>query len=68
MDHTDQAVLGQVQVDGKPNEINAFKPLLEELDLTGTVVTADAMHTQREHATWLVTVKNSAYICVVKPS
>jgi len=29
-------------------------------------VTSDAMHTQREHADYLVTVKNAAYICVVK--
>jgi hypothetical protein len=36
------------------------------VDLTGTVVTSDAMHTQREHAAWLVTVKHAAYICVVK--
>jgi predicted transposase YbfD/YdcC len=66
MNHAGQAVLGQVQVEGKSNEINSFKPLLDGIDLTGTVVTADAMHTQREHATWLVTVKNAAYICVVK--
>jgi len=66
MTHTDQAVLGQVQVDGKSNEITAFQPLLDWLDLTGTVVTSDAMHTQREHATWLVNVKDAAYICVVK--
>jgi len=66
MDHTGQAVLGQVQVDGKSNEITAFVPLLDRIDLTGTVVTSDAMHTQREHAHWLVTVKNAAYICVVK--
>ncbi|MCK9921256.1 hypothetical protein MXD61_04960 [Frankia sp. AgPm24] len=28
--------------------------LLVTLDLTGTVVTADALHTQRDTATWLV--------------
>jgi len=65
-DHSSQAVLGQVQVDGKSNEITAFGPLLDRVDLTGTVVTSDAMHTQREHADYLVTVKNAAYICVVK--
>jgi predicted transposase YbfD/YdcC len=65
-DHAGQAVLGQVQVDGKSNEITAFQPLLDRLDLTATVVTSDAMHTQREHADYLVTVKNAAYICVVK--
>jgi predicted transposase YbfD/YdcC len=30
------------------------------------VVTADALHTQREHADWLVGVKQAAYLLVVK--
>lgn len=65
-DHASQAVLGQVDVDGKSNEICAFQPLLDRVDLTGTVVTSDAMHTQREHAAWLVGIKNAGYICIVK--
>jgi predicted transposase YbfD/YdcC len=66
LDHHTQSVLAQVDVAGKTNEISRFQPLLERVDLDRTVVTADAMHTQREHATWLVTVKNGAYICIVK--
>jgi len=46
-------VLGQVDVDGKTNELPRFQPLLAPLDLTSVVVTADALHTQREHARWL---------------
>jgi len=42
MDHTSRAVLAQTEVDGKTNEITRFRPLLDRLDLTGTVVTADA--------------------------
>ncbi|MFF7034035.1 ISAs1 family transposase [Streptomyces griseus] len=34
----------------KSNEIPAFVPLLERLDLHGCVITADAMHTQIGHA------------------
>jgi predicted transposase YbfD/YdcC len=34
--------------------------------LTDTVVTADALHTQREHADWLVTHKHAAWLLVVK--
>jgi hypothetical protein len=30
------------------------------------VVTADALHTQREHADWLVTAKHAAYLLIVK--
>jgi DDE_Tnp_1-associated/Transposase DDE domain len=47
------AVLGQVSVDGKTCEVTRFAPLLEHLDLTGHVVTADALHTQRGHAEFL---------------
>jgi DDE_Tnp_1-associated/Transposase DDE domain len=66
LDHTTGAVLAQVEVDGKSNEISAFGPLLDRADLTATVVTSDAMHTQRDHVEFLVTVKHAAYICVVK--
>ena len=55
-----------VAVDGKTNEITQFAPLLRPLDLAGCVITADAMHTQREHAEFLVTKKNAHYILVLK--
>jgi predicted transposase YbfD/YdcC len=60
------AVLAQASIDGKTNEITAFAPLLEPLDLAGAVITADALHTQREHAQFLVTGKKAHYILVVK--
>ena len=41
-------VLGQLAVDGKSNEITAVPKLLEMLALPGMVVTADAMHSQRQ--------------------
>ncbi|HBK54209.1 MAG TPA: ISAs1 family transposase [Syntrophomonas wolfei] len=59
-------VIGQRQVDKKSNEITAFKPLLEPLDLEGKVVTADAMHTQVEHARFLVEDKKADYVFPVK--
>jgi predicted transposase YbfD/YdcC len=65
MDHTSRCVLGQAGVDATTNEITQFRPLLERLDLTDIVVTADALHTQREHADWLVTGKHAAYILIV---
>ena len=49
LDQRAGAVLAQAGVDGKTNEITAFAPLLEPLDLAGCVITADAMHTQRDH-------------------
>jgi predicted transposase YbfD/YdcC len=66
MDHTSRAVLGQTQVDARTNETTGFQPLLEDLDLAGRVITADAMHTQREHADWLVTQQHAAYVLIVK--
>lgn len=66
LDQHTGAVLGQVDVDGKTNELTRFQPLLTPLDLTSVVVTADALHTQREHARWLVDDKNAAYLFTVK--
>jgi predicted transposase YbfD/YdcC len=67
MDHPSRAVLGQTDVDATTtNEIARFQPLLDSLDLAGRVVTADALHTQREHADWLVTHKHAAYLLLVK--
>ena len=60
------AVLAQAEVDNKTNEITAFAPLLAPLDLAGAVVTADALHAQREHAEFLVIEKDAHYILAVK--
>ena len=60
------AVLAQARVGGKTNEITCFAPLLAPLDLAGAVVTADALHAQREHAEFLVTQKEAHYILAVK--
>lgn len=59
-------VLGQRQVAAKSGETTCFTDLLEPLNLHGAVVTADALHTVREHADWLVTTKNADYIMIVK--
>lgn len=66
MVHGEGAVVGQQQVDVKSNEISAFCPLLEDLDLDGALITADAMHTHRANAAWLVEHKNADYLLQVK--
>ena len=48
------AVLGQRLVGDKTNEIPEIIPLLEELTLTGKLVTVDALHTQRDTAQAIV--------------
>ena len=59
-------VLAQREVDAKTNEITVFRPLLAQLDLTGTVVTFDALHSQTDHARFLVDDKNAHYIALIK--
>ena len=58
-------MLGQVAVDKKSNETRALSALLEMLDLKGTLVTADAMHTQRI-ATELIISKGGDCVLAVK--
>jgi predicted transposase YbfD/YdcC len=52
--HDERVVIGQEEVDHKTNEIKHFEPLLAPLELTGCLVTADALHTQRSHARFLL--------------
>ncbi|MFI7336299.1 ISAs1 family transposase [Micromonospora aurantiaca (nom. illeg.)] len=66
LDQHTGTVLAQTGVDGKTNEITRFQPLLDGLDLTGAVITADALHTQREHARWLTETKHAAYLFTAK--
>jgi hypothetical protein len=50
----DGRTVSQLRVPDKTTEITAFTKLLAPFDLTGVVVTADALHTHRAHAKWLV--------------
>jgi predicted transposase YbfD/YdcC len=65
LEHADGVVLGQRVVDGKSNEITAFAPLLDGIDITDVIVTADALHTQREHAQYLHG-RGAHYLFIVK--
>lgn len=65
-DHLSGLVLAQPDVGEKTIEITCFQPLLENLaELAGVVVTSDAMHTQREHASYLLG-RGAHYIVTVK--
>src|SRR5512135_866405 len=57
--------LGQVAVDEKSNEITAIPRLLELLDLSGALVTIDAMGCQKEIAAQIIT-GGGDYILAVK--
>ncbi len=53
LDQTSGAVLGQVAVAEKSSEVAAFTTLLDDLDLTDVLITADAAHTNRHHTDYL---------------
>lgn len=57
--------LGQVAVDDKSNEITAVPQLLALLELTGAVVTLDAMHCQKA-TTAAIQAKAADYVLIVK--
>jgi Transposase DDE domain len=65
LDHAHGVVLGQVGVDAKTNEIPMLPVLLDRIDIAGAVVTADALHAQREHARYLAR-RGAYYILTVK--
>jgi predicted transposase YbfD/YdcC len=66
MEHATRAVLAQREVNGAPGEVPAFQPLLADLELTGVVVTADALQTHRDAAQFLVEAKHAHYLFTVK--
>jgi predicted transposase YbfD/YdcC len=60
------AVLGQVAVDAKSNEIPAVRELLKAFaDLAGAVLTIDAMHTQSDTAQ-VILGRGADYVMTVK--
>ena len=58
-------VLGQVKTKEKSNEITAIPALLELLDLSGNIVSIDAMGTQKEIAEKII-ANDADYILAVK--
>lgn len=58
-------MLGQVKVDNKSNEITAIPALLELLDITGCIITIDAMGTQTAIAGQIV-AKGGDYVLSLK--
>ncbi len=66
--HGDGVTLASREISAKTNEIPEFAPLLNQIDdadLAGMVVTADALHAQREHATYL-RERGAHYLLTIK--
>jgi predicted transposase YbfD/YdcC len=65
LDHATGVIVGQLATAAKSNEIPAVRDLLKTFDLTGTVVTVDAMHTQTDTAE-LIVGDGGDYVFTVK--
>ena len=63
--HDTGLVVGQIAIDTKSNEIPALRDLLGMMDIEGLIITADAMHTQRDTATY-ITDHGADYVFTVK--
>ena len=66
IDHHAGVVIGQVNVEGKTNEIPITQLCDQIADLEGAVVTVDAMHCQKDHADYLVRQHRAHYFLTVK--
>lgn len=60
-----QVVLGQIKTDDKSNEITAIPKLIELLELKDTIVTIDAMGTQKKIAEVIIE-KGADYVLALK--
>jgi predicted transposase YbfD/YdcC len=65
LDQHSGAVLAQTGVAEKSSEIAALPAVLDRLDITDAVITADALHVQRSHADYLHT-RGAYYLLPVK--
>lgn len=66
LDHDTGTVIGQESIGEKTNEIPHFAMLIDQLgDVTGLIITADALHTQHGHAQ-LLHERGAHYVFTVK--
>ncbi|MGX4695068.1 ISAs1 family transposase [Streptomyces sp. JNUCC 63] len=66
--HNDGITLASREIGAKTNEIPEFAPLLDQIDdadLAGAVITADALHAQHAHATYL-RERGAHYLLTIK--
>ncbi len=65
-DHTSGIVLGQRDVDLTTNEITVFATLLDQFVILGKLITADALHTETAHTTYLIENRGAHHLLCVK--
>jgi predicted transposase YbfD/YdcC len=64
--HGESVVIAERLIGPKTNEVPEFQPLLRGLDLAGWVLTMDAGHTVRSHATFICEELLAHFIMIVK--
>jgi predicted transposase YbfD/YdcC len=66
LSHGGGAVIAQHRIPGDTTETTQVKVLLDTIDLTGAVVTADAAHASRETAQYIAGERGADYLLTVK--
>lgn len=64
--HREQVVIAQIAVPEHTTEVTCIPSLLDPVDLTGKIVTADAAHANNATADYLVNIRNADYTLTVK--
>jgi len=64
--HDDGVIIAQHRIPDDTNEITQVRELLDPVDLTGAVVTADAAHAQHDTAEYIAGEKQGDYLLQVK--
>jgi len=64
--HGDGVIIGQHRIPDDTNEITQVSDLLDPVDLTGAVVTADAAHAQHDTAEYIAGKRKADYLLTVK--
>jgi predicted transposase YbfD/YdcC len=66
LQHGDGVIIAQTRIPDDTNETTQVKALLDHVDLTGAVVTADAAHASRETAAYIAGARGADYLLTVK--
>jgi predicted transposase YbfD/YdcC len=66
VDHATGTTRAQREINAKTNEIPEARTLFHEVDLKDSILTLDALHTQRATAEAIVTDHKAAYVLAVK--
>lgn len=64
--HEEKVTIAQREVGEKTNEIPTLKTLFDPLNIEGSIVTTDALHTQEETSRYLVRDKKADFLMTVK--